>query len=52
MVTLSKFQLSRVVQGAEPTAFRQYFSDWRDQDFLGGLGGGKGGSPSEPGMYL
>ncbi|KAI5700119.1 hypothetical protein M8J75_014530 [Diaphorina citri] len=41
-------KLSRVVQGAEPSAFRQYFADWRDQDFLGGLGGGKGGSTSAP----
>uniref|UniRef100_A0A8D8U9H9 Gelsolin n=1 Tax=Cacopsylla melanoneura TaxID=428564 RepID=A0A8D8U9H9_9HEMI len=41
-------KLSRVVQGAEPTAFKQYFSEWRDQDFLGGLGGGKGGSTSRP----
>lgn len=37
-------KLSRVVQGSEPTAFRQYFTEWRDQDFLGGLGGGKGGN--------
>lgn len=27
-------QISRVVEGAEPAAFKQYFRDWRDASIL------------------
>ncbi|KAL1131315.1 hypothetical protein AAG570_010933, partial [Ranatra chinensis] len=37
-------KLVRVVENAEPSAFREYFSEWRDSQILGGIGRGGGGS--------
>ncbi|XP_024086228.1 gelsolin, cytoplasmic [Cimex lectularius] len=31
-------KMQRIIQGAEPTAFKEYFSDWRDSQLTGGLG--------------
>uniref|UniRef100_A0A224XQJ4 Putative actin regulatory gelsolin/villin family n=1 Tax=Panstrongylus lignarius TaxID=156445 RepID=A0A224XQJ4_9HEMI len=33
-------QMQRVIEGGEPTAFKEYFDDWRDSQLMGGLGRG------------
>nr|XP_018912444.1 PREDICTED: gelsolin-like isoform X1 [Bemisia tabaci]XP_018912445.1 PREDICTED: gelsolin-like isoform X1 [Bemisia tabaci] len=37
--------ITRVIEGGEPSVFKNYFSDWRDAALLGGLNKG-GNSPS------
>ncbi|XP_073969636.1 actin depolymerising venom protein gelsolin 1-like [Rhodnius prolixus] len=33
-------QMQRVIEGGEPTAFKEYFDDWRDSQLAGGIGRG------------
>jgi len=36
--------MQRIVEKAEPSTFKEYFSEWRDEQLMGGIGGR--GSPS------